>query len=167
MSVRDEQVFKIVEKIQNHYQSNLNNRFTRKALLLMKVPRGTWDAIARLTEKSDIYKVQGYQYKELYEMIYGAAQFVHQARIEVIPRLKSLLAGGSDTIFSRQQGPSDKDRILQEMAIDNFPANLGVFADLVNELFTKTAALDKEEHVGEKPIYERMPETKELGRLLI
>jgi hypothetical protein len=167
MSVRDEQVFKIIEKIRTHYQSNLNNRFTRKALLLMKVPRGTWDAIARLTEKSDIYKVQGYQYKELYEMIYAAALFVHHAKVEVTPRLKSVLAGGTDTIFSRQERSTDKDRILLEMAINNFPANVGVFADLVNELYMKAAALDKEEHVGEKPVYERMPETKELGRLLI
>jgi hypothetical protein len=167
MSVRDEQVFKLIEKIQNHYQSNLNNRYTRKALLLMKVPRGTWDAIARLTEKSDLYKVQGYQYKELYEMIHAAALFVHHARIEVTPRLKSLVAGGAETLFSRSRASTDKDRVLLEMAVNNFPANLGVFADLINELYLRTVALDKEEHVGEKAVYERMPETQELGRLLI
>jgi hypothetical protein len=166
MSIHDEQVFKIVEKIQNHYQSNLNNRYTRKALLLMKVPRGTWDAVDRLTEKSDVYKVQGYQYKELYEMIHAAGLFVHHARAEAAPRLKGLLAGGTDTLFSRQQDVTEKDRILLQMAIENFPANLNVLAELIKGLYARTAALDKEEHPGQKPIYERMPETKELPRLL-
>jgi len=167
MSVHDEQVFKIVEKIQNHYQSNLNNRYTRKALLLMKVPRGTWDAIARLTEKSDLYKVQGYQYKELYEMIHAAATFVHHARLEAVPRLRSLLSGGTDTVFSRQQEAAGKDRVLLQMAIENFPANLSLFADLIRQLYDRAAVLDREEHAGQKPIYERMPEPKELGPLLM
>ena len=166
-SLRNEAVFKVVEKIRNHYHNNLNNRYIRKALLLMKVPRGTWDAIARLTEKSDLYKIQGYPYNELYEQIYAAATFVHHAKIEVAPRLRSLLAGGTETVFSRKKSESDKDRILLDMAINNFPANLGVFSDLINELYVKAVEQDKADHPKEKPVYERMPELKELGRLLI
>jgi hypothetical protein len=121
MSVRDEQLFKIIEKLQSHYQNNLNNRYIRKALLLMKVPTGTWNAIARLTEKNDYYKIQGYQYKELYEQIHAAATFVYHARIEVLPRLKGLLTGGSETVFSRPKAEEPKDKVLLEMAINNFP----------------------------------------------
>jgi hypothetical protein len=165
MSIRNEEIFKIIEKIRNHYHTNLNNRFIRKALLLMKVPRGTWDAIARLTEKTDLYKIQGYPYKELYEQIHAAATFVHQAKIDVAPRLRILLSDGTETVFSRQKG--GEDRILLDMAINNFPANLGVFSDLINELYVKAVEQDKADHPNERPVFERMPELKEIGRLLI
>jgi len=165
MSIRNEEIFKIIEKIRNHYHTNLNNRFIRKALLLMKVPRGTWDAIARLTEKTDLYKIQGYPYKELYEQIHAAATFVHQAKIDVAPRLRILLSGGTETVFSRQKGSEDK--ILLDMAINNFPANLGVFSDLINELYVKAVEQDKADHPNERPVFERMPELKEIGRFLI
>ena len=164
-SLRNEKIFKIVEKIRDHYHTNLNNRYIRKALLLMKVPRGTWDAIARLTEKTDFYKIQGYPYKELYEQIHAAATFVHHAKMEVAPRLRELLAGGTKTVFSRSK--PEEDKILLDMAINNFPANLGVFSDLINSLYVKTVEQDKADHPGERPIYERMAELKEIGRLLI
>ena len=164
-SVRNQEIFKVVDKIRNHYHQNLNNRYVRKALLLMKVPRGTWDALGRLTEKTDFYKIQGYPYKELYEQIHAAATFVHHAKIEVAPRLHDLLSGGIDTVFSRGKG--NEDKVLLDMAINNFPPNLGVFSDLINELYVKTVEQDKADHKNEKPVFERMPELKEIGRLLI
>jgi hypothetical protein len=164
-SVRNEEIFKLVDKIRDHYHTNLNNHYVRKALLLMKVPRGTWDAIARLTEKTDYYKIQGYPYKEIYAQIHAAATFVHHAKVEVLPNLKQLLAGGTETVFSR--GKPGEDRILLDMAINNFPANLGVFSDLINALYVKTVEQDKADHPNERPVYERMPELKEIGRLLI
>jgi hypothetical protein len=164
-SLRNEEIFKIVDKIRDHYQANLNNRYIRKALLLMKVPRGTWDAISRLTEKTDFYKIQGYPYKEMYEQIYAAATFVHHAKVEVTPRLREMLSGGTDTVFSR--GKQGEDKILLDMAINNFPANLGVFSDLINSLYVKTVEEDRKDHPNERPVYERMPELKEIGRLLI
>jgi hypothetical protein len=164
-SLRNEEIFKIVEKIRDHYHTNLNNRYVRKALLLMKVPRGTWDAIARLTEKTDFYKIQGYPYKDLYEQIHAAATFVHHAKLEVAPRLRELLSGGTETVFSREKGGEDK--VLLEMAINNFPANLGVFSDMIDSLYVKTVEQDKADHPNVRPVYERMPELKEIGRLLI
>jgi hypothetical protein len=166
MSIRDEELFKVLEKLRDHYHNNLTNRYIRKALLLMKVPTGTWDALGRLTEKSDYYKIQGYQYKELYEQIYAAATFVYHAKTDVLPRLRSLLGEGPETVFSRQKSDAGKDKVLLEMAINNFPANLGVFCDLVNELYVRAAKLDREEHAASKPVFEHMPELKELGKLL-
>lgn len=165
-SVRNEEIFKIVEKIREHYHTNLNNRYIRKALLHMKVPRGTWDAIARLTEKTDFYKIQGYPYKDLYEQVYAAATFVHHAKVEVLPNLRELLSLGTDTVFSRRGKPGE-DKILLDMAINNFPANLGVFSDLINKLYVSAVELDKADHPGERAVYERMPELKEVGHLLI
>ena len=167
MSTRDERIFKIVEKIRTHYHNNINNRFVRKALLMMKVPRGTWDALSRLTEKTDFYKIQGYPFNELYEQIHAAATFVHHAKIDVVPRLRSLVAGGIDTIFSRPKSDQKNEEVLLQMAVDNFPANLGVLSNLINELYLQAVEVDKEDHPNERPVYERMPELKELGKLLI
>lgn len=165
MPLKDEAVFQLVEKIRDHYHNNINNRFIRKALLMLRVPRETWEALNRLTEETDYHRIQGYHYKELYEQIHAAATFVHQAKSEVQPNIKTLLAGGGETVFTRPKGGGRED-ILREMAITNFPANLGIFADMINELYVRTAAMDREDHPTEKPIYERMPELKELGKLL-
>ncbi|MBA7553849.1 hypothetical protein ES705_46453 [subsurface metagenome] len=59
------------------------------------------------------------------------------------------------------------DLILRKMAINNFGANLGIFADIINELYIKTVALDKEEHQGQRAVYERIDELKNVGQLLI
>ena len=167
MPIKEQEIFNIIDRIRDHYHNNIYNRYIRKAFILMKIPRETQDALDHFTEKTDYYKLQGYQYKELYEQIFAAATFVHHAKQEVMPKIKSILAGGSETVLSRQSGDTDRDRILREMAINNFSSNLGIFSDMINELYIKTANLDKEEHVGRKPVYERMPELKEIGQLLI
>jgi len=164
--LKDEAIFQLVEKIRDHYHNNINNRFIRKALLMVKVPRETWELLNRLTEETDYHRIQGYHYKELYEQIHAAATFVHHARLEAQPNLRMLLAGGGDTVFTRSKASGGREDILREMAINNFPANLGIFADMINELYVRTAAMDREDHPDEKPIYERMPECKELGKLL-
>jgi hypothetical protein len=86
--------------------------------------------------------------------------------VEVTPRLRELLSGGTDTMFSRGGKPGE-DKILLEMAINNFPANLGVFSDLINKLYVTAVKQDKADHPDVRPVFERMPELNELGRLLI
>lgn len=167
MAIRDQELFKLIEKIQDHYHNNINNRFVRKALLYLMIPRETRTALENLTQKTDEYKIRGYQYDELYQQILAAATFIYHVKREIQPKLKGMLAGGGETVFSRSAGASPQEQILREMAISNFPANLGVLADLINELYLKTVALDKEEHAGRHPAYEKIPELKELGRLLV
>jgi hypothetical protein len=164
--LKDEAIFQLVEKIRDHYHNNINNRFIRKALLMVRVPREIWDALSRLTEETDYHRIQGYHYKELYEQIHAAATFVYHAKSEVQPNLKTFLAAGTDTVFSRSKDSAGSENILRNMAINNFPANLGIFTDMINELYVRTVAMDREDHPGEKPIFERMPELKELGKLL-
>jgi hypothetical protein len=54
--------------------------------------------------------------------------------------------------------------ILQDMAEHNFPANLGILTDLLTELYMRTASQDRQAHGKKPPIYEKIPELKELGR---
>jgi len=165
VAIKNQDIVKLVEKSTLHYTNNIYNRHIRKAFMTMQMSRGAWETLERFIDKSDYYKIQGYQFQEIYEYIHAAATFVYHSRREVLPNLKNLLSGGSETMLSRQRGGSDL--ILRKMAIDNFGANLSIFADIINELYIKTVALDKEEHQGRRAVYERIDELKEIGQLLI
>lgn len=95
-------------------------------------------------------------------MVLAAAHFIYQARQKLVPNIKALLNQGA-----LGKGASEQDKVLRDMAAQNFPVNLKIFTDMVNELYVKTANLDKQAHEKKSPIYERIPELKELGRYLV
>ena len=157
MKIKDPDIFRIMEKIGDHFQNNVSNRFIRKALVVLELPQSEWDRLENLTSKSEYYKQQGFQFDELYEMVIAAAHFIHQARTKMVPNLKSMIA----------QGAGDADRVLRDMAAQNFPVNLAILSDLINELYMRTTSLDREAHEKKRPVYERIPELKEIGRYLV
>lgn len=157
MNIKEPQIFKIIERIGDHYKNNISNRFIRKLLITLDLPQSEWDRLDSLTTKSEYYKNQGFQFEELYEMVIAAAHFIHQARTRMIPNLKSMiLLGGTEA-----------DRVLREMAAQNFPVNLGILSDMINELYMETTNLDRDAHEKKRPVYERIPELKEIGRFLV
>ncbi|MCX7039309.1 MAG: hypothetical protein NT005_09295 [Spirochaetes bacterium] len=167
MTIKDPDIFRLIEKISEHYQNNISNRFVRKALMILDLQQSQWEKIENLTGKSDYYKTQGFQFDELYEMILATAHFIYQARIKIVPNARSVIAQGADSFTAKKQGAPDQDRVLRDMAAQNFPVNLGIFSDLVNELYMKTTGLDRIAHEKKKPVYERIPDLKDLGRYLV
>jgi len=165
MAIKVPDIYSIIEKIGDHYQKNINNHFMRKALLLLELPQSEWNRLDGLTAKSDYNKAQGFQLYELYEMVLAVAHFIYQARQKLIPNLKALIA--PQKVARRSEGPSDKEVILRDMAFRNFPVNLGILSDLINELYLMTTSQDRQMHDKKPPIYEQIPELKELGRYLI
>ncbi len=157
MNIKDPEIFKIIERIGDHYQNNISNRFIRKVLDMLDLPQSEWDRLDSLTTKSEYYKNQGFQFEELYEMVIAAAHFIYQARTKMVPNLKSIISHGGN----------DADKVLREMAAQNFPLNLGVLSDLINELYMKTTNLDRDAHEKKRPVYERIPELKDIGRFLV
>jgi hypothetical protein len=157
VAIKDPDVFRIIEKIGDHFMNNVSNRFIRKALVVLELQQAEWDRLENLTAKTEYYKQQGFQFDELYEMVLAAAHFVHQARTKLMPNLKSMIA----------QGGTEQDRVLRDMAAQNFPVNLAILSDLINELYMKVAGIDKASHEKKRPVYERIPELKELGRYLV
>ena len=157
MPIKDPDIFRIIEKIGDHYQNNVSNRFIRKALVVLELQQSEWDRLDNLTSKTEYYKQQGFQFDELYDMVIASAHFIHQARTKMVPNLKGILA----------QGSNDQEKVLRDMAAQNFPVNLAIFSDLVNELYMKTMLLDKAAHEKTKPVYEKIPELKELGKYLV
>ena len=161
MPTLDASILKTIEEIGEHYKSNLSNRHLRKALLSMQMEPGTWDLIESFIDLSDYANYQGYRFDELYERIMALAKFVYKARTEVGPLLKSSIG---TVRIGRDEA---NDRIIREMAISNFDSNLGVMSDLVHELYMKVVEFDRASHQSKQPVYERMTELKEIGRLLI
>jgi hypothetical protein len=157
MQIRDAQILRLVERIGEHYRTNISNRFIRPALLQLPLEKQSWDLIEVLTEKIEQYRYQGFHFDELYQQIAAAARFVSITRRELVPGLRNRLSGGST-------GP---DRVLRDMAVNNFASNLQLFADLVNELYISMVELDKANSKGRRPLYLSIPELQDIGRMLV
>jgi len=155
--VRDAHIIRIIERIGDHYRANISNRFIRPALLQLPLDKQSWDLIEILTEKLEQYRYQGFHLDELYRQIVAASRFVSITRREMVPTLRFRFAGSSS-------GP---DKVLRDMAVNNFSSNLQLFADLVNELYISLVEIDKQKAKGRRPLYVGIPELQDLGRLLV
>ena len=167
MPIKDGDIIKIVDKINEHYTNNITNRFLRKALLILELPQSTWDTLDGFSDKATYGKLEGFKFHELYDFIVCAATFVHHAKKDIKPRLKSILVSSSSSVLSRQGQETSRDKVLKDMAISNFGSNLSIFADLVNELYLKTVAIDKEKHPHTKRVYEKNPDLQKVGQYLV
>jgi hypothetical protein len=157
MQIRDAQIIRLIERMGEHYRTNISNRFIRPALLQLPLDKQSWDFLDILTEKVEQYRYQGFALDDLYRQIAAAARFVAAARRELAPGLRNRLSGSSS-------GP---DKVLRDMAVNNFASNLQLFADLVNELYIKLVELDKIDAKGRRPLYLSMSELQDIGRMLV
>ena len=156
--IKDPAIIRLIEQIGEHYRANISNRFLRPLLLQLQLDKQTWDQIELLTEKVELFRYQGFHYDELYRQICACARFVESARNNIIPSLKSKMG-------SLPGGP---DKILRDMAANNFGSNLQVFADNLNELYVCLVDLDKNSTPKNRaPVYEQVPELYGIGRLLV
>ncbi|HSV56974.1 MAG TPA: hypothetical protein VLH39_07685 [Magnetospirillaceae bacterium] len=162
MQVKNPELFSLLETMAQHYQSNIANRFTRRALSSMVLDSGTWHLIEELTEKIDNYRYQGYHLDELYTQILALARFIYQARRQVAPNLRFL----ASAVHGREKA-SESDRVFRNMAVNNFSSNLKILADYLNDLYLKVVAMDKAASGAKQPVFSRIPELKELGRYLV
>jgi hypothetical protein len=158
LQVRDAQIIRLIERIGEHYRTNISNRFIRPALLQLPLDKMTWDLIEVLTEKIEQYRYQGFHLDELYRQIAAAARFVALTRRELVPSIRNRLGRGSSS------GP---DKVLRDMAVNNFGSNLQLLADLLNELYVNLVELDKMDSKGHRPLYLQMPELGDIGRQLV
>jgi len=156
MQTRDPQILRLIERIGEHYRTNIANRFLRPALFQLALDKASWDQIETLTEKMEQFRYQGFQFDELYRQIDAAARFVYIARNSLISIIKFRISDNS----------SGQDKVFRDMAINNFGPNLKYFAGLVNELYENLTDLDKAASRGQKPVYTQIPELGDIGRRL-
>jgi hypothetical protein len=162
MQVRDSDLFAILERISSHYKANVGNRYLRAAFLSMTLDQKSWEMIDSVTEKYQYYSTQGFHLDELYERIIALARFVYHARREIQPNLRSILGGRSQPV---NQSPND--RVLREMAMNNFNSNLSILADQINVLYVLTVEIDTKMNAHEIPVYKKIAELQNLGRYLL
>ena len=158
MSIKNSQIFSIIDRISEHYNQNIANRYIRKVFSELTIEKGSWEKIEKLTESSEYTRMQGYSFNEMYDSIYALATFIKKVRVDIAPNLRFMLGNAR---------PTGNEKLLMDMAVINFDANLGLLADMVNELYMKTIELDRTEAAGRAPIYTRMPELNDIGRMLI
>jgi hypothetical protein len=156
MQVRDAEITRLIERLGDHYRSNIANRFIRPALLQLPMEKQSWDLIDTLTEKIEEYRYQGFNLDELYHQILAMARFISCAKRELLPNLRYRLPGGSGS-----------DRVLRDMAVSNFSANLKLLTDQLNELYVALVEFDKKTAKNKKPLYLSIPELQDFGRLLL
>jgi hypothetical protein len=159
MQVKDPDSLRLVERIGDHYRQNISNRYIRPALLALPLDNQAWELIESLTEHGEQYRYQGIHLDDLYRQIAAAAKFVGHARSELAPNLRQRLG-------TPGRG-ADSDRVLRDMAINNFQSNLKVLADLLNELYVRLVTLDKAAAKDKPPYYLKVPELQGIGKLLV
>jgi hypothetical protein len=149
------QVRRLLEQIGNHYRANVANSYIRPALLQLPLESQDWAQIEALTHKHA--GNMGLDLDEMYRQISAAARFVYMVRRDLLPVLRNRLRGGD--LGTR--------KVFRDMAINNFGSNLKVFADLLNELYTALAELDRKNSRGRAPLYLQIPELIDVGRMLV
>jgi hypothetical protein len=155
MQIQDPRIIRLLDRIGEHYRSNVANQFIRPSLLHLTMENRAWSLIESLMERGNSY--QGFELDEVYRQLAAAADLVFQCRTILIPSIRSRQN------ISVITGP---DKVLQDMALNNFPSNLQVLADLLNELFLLLMEADKAQAKGCKPLYVQMPEVADLGKRL-
>ena len=156
--VKDENIMRLIERISDHYRTNISNRFIRPVLMQAMLDKPTWDQLELLTEKFEQFRYQGYHLDELYRHIAAAARFVNVIRRDIAPSLRRRL---SRNILD------GTDKVLRNMAIHNFNFNLRLFTDLLYDLYIKLAEYDVAVSKGRRPLYRQIPELADIGGQLI
>jgi hypothetical protein len=129
---------------------------------VISLDQRTWNLLESVTEKSNYYMLQGYHFDELYDRILALAEFVYHARRELAPQLRMMLSSTTGAAL-----PSGNERILRDMAVNNFASNLSILADLVNKLYTRVVGLDVEAHRHAVPAYKSVKGLNEIGQYLV
>jgi len=155
--IKDAHILRLIQRIGEHYRSNISNRFLRPIILQMQLDKTTWDQIELLTEKTDLIIDNGVHLDDLYKQIAACARFVELARNNLSPTLRTKL----------NAIPGSHDKTLRNMAANNFISNLKVFSDLLHELYMNLVELDKA-HCGKgKPVFMQISELQTVSRLLV
>lgn len=159
---KDEEIFGLIDSIGQHYRTNIGNRYVRNAFSVLPLDAKDWALIESVTEKAEYHQYQGYHMDELYERILALGRFIYHARRELAPQLRARLS-----TYSSGPGPLGNDRVLRDMAVNNFDSNLSILADLVNKLYARTVEVDTELARGHMPVYKSFRGLDEIGTYLV
>jgi len=157
MPVKDSRLFEKLKEISRHYDILNGNKLIRNSIAAMQIPLAEKTAMQAITEQSEYYKNRGYSFDELYNGVLALAAFTYRCKKDILPQLRTSLS------FSKAQR---QDKVLEQMAADNFQANLAIMADLINELYMICVELDRAANKKGTPVYKSIKELELFGLLL-
>jgi len=147
---------RLIERIGEHYRTNISNPYIRPALLQLSLDKTTWNHIEALTEKYDQFRYHGLHLDEIYRYVASAAKFVSATRREVAPSLR----------YRVDPSTTGSGRVLRDMAVNTFSANLELLAEMLCELYNRLRDIDIASAKDKRPLYEQVPEFDSLNDLL-
>ncbi len=159
MQIRSPELFAKLEKLAAHYKNNVASVHLKAEFPALSLTPRDWDEVELITARQEIFKQQGYHLDELYSKLLALAKFVHQARLQLAPRLRTLVA-------NRYTGRPSSERLMADMATANFLPNLGVLADMVLDLYNLTCREDEAQNKGVRKSRASVPGAKDIERLL-
>jgi len=155
--INDESVVRLIKQLVDYYRTNVSNRFIRPALLQLQFDDVLWNQIESLTERFEQLNYQGFHIDDLYRQISALTKFVYTVRWDLAPTLRYKL---------KEDYPDETDKLLRDMAINNFSSNVKVFAGLILELYNKLVEIDTAEAKGKLPIYKQFPDLDDIEEKL-
>lgn len=157
MPTNDGQMLNLLEKVKESLNTLISVRFVRNAYEHIDLAYTTRSLTDSLIRQDNLLRSYGYMYNELYDIILALAKVVHKFRTEIIPNSKNLLSA---------EPRNAAEKLKEQMAAENLASNVDILCDNVHALYIHTVSLDKESHTKKAPVYERIPELKELGSFL-
>jgi hypothetical protein len=156
--ITDDSVVRIIKQLGDHYKNNISNRFIRPALLQLPFDEIFWSQIESITDRYDQPDYQGYYIDDLYRQIAALVKLVDAVRREIAPTLRYRIGNNL---------PDKMDKVLRDMTINNFSANLQGFANIIYELYNRLVELDTEVSKGKRPVYRQYAELEDIEEKLL
>ncbi len=160
MVTKNPDILTKIDRLGAHYMNNVANKFVRDEFRQLGLEHRTWTDIESLTEKNAQFRATGYYLDDLYLKLYAVAQLIHTCRTKLLPQLRSIVA-------SRGARRTPQEKTLADIAVANFPANLGILAELLGDIFALANRDDVEQARGKATVLSKMPQMKDFGSLLV
>ena len=159
MKFKDEGIHKTIEQITHQYHLFVGNQFINYYLIGSKISKTDWVDVEDLVKSNKYYEAEGYDLNKLYEEILSFARFLTKIKEDLLPKI---LAEAE----SRMRRLNPDNQILYKMTVDNAPANITTFFDLISTLFVQLKRLDRERNGEKNMLFYKQPYLNEIEAML-
>jgi|GEM_PF-5562255 len=140
MRIPDGGVRGILEEIQDHFAKYLYHQLLRRIFDGLDVSRTSWQRIHEIVDGDLALLSDGTTASppDLYETVGAFAEFTRACRIQICGRIRELVGASL--------GWGTEERMLRDITISSFDANLAKLNGLVRGLYMTVEQLDREEN---------------------
>lgn len=154
MRIPDGGIRGILEEIQDHFSKYLYHQLLRRIFDGLDVSKASWQRIHEIVDGDLALLSDGTSAspQDLYETVGAFIEFTRACRIQICGRIRELV--GASIGWERQE------RMLRDITISSFDANLAKLNGLVRGLYLTVEQLDREENRDKAAIlrFQELPE---------